>query len=137
MSPGHARSSQRTRIVLLVAVVVAALVTGLALLPDTFSADAHGRVTRVTAVGDVGKNPPVTKPTIACADLLQKDFGTLDDAATSVASVTVVAKGDASAYEYCDVRGTVAPQIRFELRLPTRISPSSTRPAAGSSSGTG
>jgi feruloyl esterase len=120
MSPGHADSSKRTRIVLLVAVVGAALVTGLALLPDTFSADADARVTKVSTDGDVGKNLPVTTPKISCADLLQKDFGTLDDAATSVASATVVAKGGANAYEYCDVKGTVAPQIQFELRLPTQ-----------------
>ncbi|MEV6539477.1 tannase/feruloyl esterase family alpha/beta hydrolase [Streptomyces sp. NPDC051665] len=126
MSPGHAHSSKRTRIVILVAVVVAALVTGLALLPDTFSADADASasVTKVstssTARGDVGRNLPVTKPKISCTELLQKDFGALDDAATSVASASVVAKGDANAYEYCDVKGTVAPQIQFELRLPTK-----------------
>ncbi|WP_329352556.1 tannase/feruloyl esterase family alpha/beta hydrolase [Streptomyces sp. NBC_01261] len=128
MSPGHAHSSKRTRIVILVAVVVAALVTGLALLPDTFSADADASAhvtkvsTRPTASGDVGKNLPVSKPKISCTELLRKDFGALDDAATSVASASVVAKGDANAYEYeyCDVKGTVAPQIQFELRLPTK-----------------
>ncbi|MFJ9376312.1 tannase/feruloyl esterase family alpha/beta hydrolase [Streptomyces sp. NPDC101455] len=110
------------------AVVVAALVTGLTLLPDTFSADADASVsvtkvsTRPTAGGDVGKNLPVTKPKISCTDLLRKDFAAIDDAATSVASASVVAKGDANAYayEYCDVKGTVAPQILFELRLPMK-----------------
>ncbi|WTK67432.1 tannase/feruloyl esterase family alpha/beta hydrolase [Streptomyces sp. NBC_01515] len=110
------------------AVVVAALVTGLALLPDTFSADADASAsvtkvsTRPTASGDVGKNLPVTKPKISCTGLLRKDFAALDDAATSVASASVVAKGDANAYEYeyCDVKGTVGPQIQFDLRLPMK-----------------
>lgn len=64
------------------AVIAAALVTGLALPPDTFPADA--------------------------------------DAVTSVSSASVVAKSGSNAYEYCDVKGTVAPQIQFELRLPTK-----------------
>lgn len=104
------------------AVVVAALVGGLALLPATFSADADAdaSVTKVSVGGAIGKNLPVTQPKISCADLLQKDFGTLDDAATSVTSASVVAKGDANAYEYCDVKGAIAPQIQFELRLPTQ-----------------
>ncbi|MFG2377892.1 hypothetical protein ACGFY9_41350 [Streptomyces sp. NPDC048504] len=72
------------------------------------------------ARGDVGKDLPVTKPKISCADLLRKDFGALDDAATFVASASVVAKSGSNAYEYCDVKGTVAPQIQFELRLPTK-----------------
>ncbi|MFD4876084.1 tannase/feruloyl esterase family alpha/beta hydrolase [Streptomyces sp. NPDC058420] len=126
MSPGRAHSSKRARIVLLVAVVAAALVTGLALRPDTFSADAGSgtRVakvsTRSSAGGAVGRNLPVTAPRISCADLLTEDFGPLDDAATSLASANVVAKSDSNPYEYCDVKGTVAPQIQFELRLPTR-----------------
>ncbi|WP_405969725.1 tannase/feruloyl esterase family alpha/beta hydrolase [Streptomyces sp. NBC_00988] len=103
MSPGRAHSSKRTRIVILVAVVVAALITGLALLPDTFSADADATAR------------------ISCADLLRRNFGPLDDAATSVASASVVAESDSNAYEYCDVQGTVARQIQFELRLPTKM----------------
>lgn len=65
-------------------------------------------------------------PRLACAALAQPepgggvpDFGAIPGAPTRVASAAVVA-ATATAPEFCDVRGYVAPQIQFELKLPTK-----------------
>jgi Tannase and feruloyl esterase len=67
---------------------------------------------------------PVT-PRLACAALARPqpgggvpDFGAIAGAPTRVASAAVVAR-TATAPEVCDVRGYVAPQVQFELKLPT------------------
>jgi hypothetical protein len=64
-------------------------------------------------------------PRVACAALAQPeprgipDFGRIAGAPTRVSAAAVVA-ATASAPELCDVNGYVAPQVRFELKLPTR-----------------
>jgi len=65
-------------------------------------------------------------PRLACAALAQPepvdgvpDFGGIPGAPTRVTSASVVA-ATASAPEFCDVKGYVAPQIQFELKLPTK-----------------
>src|SRR6266536_1739550 len=71
---------------------------------------------------------PIVAPKLACGDLVQSggpprpgvpDFANLRGAPTRIASATVVA-ATAQAPEYCDVKGYVAPQVQFELKLPTR-----------------
>ena len=47
------------------------------------------------------------------------DFTAIPGAPTRVTSATVIAAG-ASSPEYCDVKGYVAPQVQFELKLPTK-----------------
>ncbi len=47
------------------------------------------------------------------------DFTAIPGAPTRVTSATVIAAG-ASSPEYCDVKGYIAPQIHFDLRLPTK-----------------
>lgn len=52
-----------------------------------------------------------------CAGLLRHSFATLPDAPTTISSaVDVPASADLPAH--CQVRGFVAPQVRFEVRLP-------------------
>src|SRR5215813_10464933 len=65
-------------------------------------------------------------PRLACAALAQPepgggvpDFGAIPGAPTRVTSASVVA-ATASTPEFCDVKGYVAPQIQFELKLPTK-----------------
>ncbi|MDH7798691.1 MULTISPECIES: tannase/feruloyl esterase family alpha/beta hydrolase [unclassified Beijerinckia] len=60
-----------------------------------------------------------TRGAIECASLLQADFKTISEASTSITSATVVAASGGNK-EYCKVEGTIAPQIGFELRLPTQ-----------------
>ncbi|HXM54951.1 MAG TPA: tannase/feruloyl esterase family alpha/beta hydrolase [Candidatus Dormibacteraeota bacterium] len=64
-------------------------------------------------------------PRLACAALAQPepgggvpDFGRVPGAPTRVASAAVV-PATATAPEFCDVKGYVAPQVQFELKLPT------------------
>jgi feruloyl esterase len=68
------------------------------------------------------------KAAVDCARLMSIDLTHLPGAPMALISASVVpATGDASetwnkgfAPEYCDVTGYVQPQVRFELRLPTR-----------------
>jgi feruloyl esterase len=104
-----------------VGAVVASLLAALLLIPSG-AATAVGTPTAgntATSAATAGRDLPVTSPTIACADLATKDFNGLDDAATSITSAAVVAKSGTNAYEYCQIKGTISPQIHFELRLPT------------------
>jgi feruloyl esterase len=56
---------------------------------------------------------------VACTDLAATSrFATIPSAPTRVTSATVVAARYPYT-EYCDVKGYAAPQIQFELRLPT------------------
>jgi tannase/feruloyl esterase len=58
-------------------------------------------------------------PIVDCQALPESmDFARLQDAPTEINSASVVAaSGDAP--EFCDVKATIAPQIRVELKLPT------------------
>jgi Tannase and feruloyl esterase len=65
-------------------------------------------------------------PRLVCAALAQPepgggvpDFGRVAGAPTRVSSAAVAA-ATAITPEFCDVRGYVAPQVQFELKLPTR-----------------
>jgi hypothetical protein len=67
-------------------------------------------------------------PRVACASLAPgnalalagvTDFSSVVDAPTRVLSATVVGP-NAALPEHCDIRGYVASQVMFELRLPTR-----------------
>lgn len=55
------------------------------------------------------------RPVLACAELV-KTFD-IPDAKTRVTTATVVPAG--AEPEHCDVRGTIEPEVRFQLRLPT------------------
>jgi Tannase and feruloyl esterase len=59
-------------------------------------------------------------PAMSCAAMAQVDFGGIPGAPTELASATVMEAKDNSAgpWQACDVQGTIAPQLRFDLRLP-------------------
>ena len=62
---------------------------------------------------------PVVLPKMPCEELARQDFTLLPDAMIQVLSATLV-PATPSASEYCKVKGYIAPQIQFELRLPTK-----------------
>jgi hypothetical protein len=57
--------------------------------------------------------------TDSCAALRVQDFTGITDAPTAITGAAVVPAGEGLP-EYCRVRGTIAPAIAFELRLPTQ-----------------
>jgi len=60
-------------------------------------------------------------PVLTCAQVAQLDLGALPEASTEITSATPLAAKNNSQgpWDACDVRGTIAPQIQFELLLPT------------------
>lgn len=73
----------------------------------------------VWAASPVAKLDAQTRGAIECASLLQANFKAIPEAPTSISSAKIVAaSGDNK--EYCQVEGTIAPQINFELRLPAQ-----------------
>src|SRR5579883_2101281 len=71
------------------------------------------------AVAADAPSPASSAAVISCQQLQKEDFTGLAEAPTAILSATVVAATPAAA-EYCDVTGTVQPQVQFELRLPTK-----------------
>lgn len=106
--------------------VVCVLVTTLGLGAGSRAAGAPGisPATRA-AVAPALDAAGAVAPQLACAALARPepgggvpDFGRIPGAPTRVTSAAVVA-ATASAPEFCDVKGYVAPQVQFELKLPT------------------
>lgn len=60
-------------------------------------------------------------PVLSCAQVAQLDLGALPGASTEVTSAAPLAAKDnpQGAWDACDVRGTIAPQLQFRLLLPT------------------
>lgn len=60
-------------------------------------------------------------PAMSCAQVAQLDLGALPGASTEISSATALAAKDNSQgpWDACDVKGLIAPQLQFELRLPT------------------
>lgn len=63
------------------------------------------------------KDLPVAKPVMACADLAETDVAPPGEAPARIVTAKLVTTGTIA--PYCEVRGYVAPQVKFELRLPT------------------
>jgi hypothetical protein len=63
--------------------------------------------------------PAVVTPKIDCAALATQDLSGVPGAPAVVGSATVVTAPQGG-WEACDVKGTVAPQIQFEVLLPTK-----------------
>ncbi|GIW08956.1 MAG: feruloyl esterase [Dehalococcoidia bacterium] len=72
-----------------------------------------------------GTPPPTAPPlragaaVIECAALTSYDFSALPEAPTRILSATLQPASEGFS-EYCSVKGYVAPQVQFEIRLPTR-----------------
>lgn len=64
------------------------------------------------------KDLPIVKPAMACADLAQSDITPKGEAPARIVTAKVITAGTVG--PYCEIRGFVAPQVRFELRLPTQ-----------------
>ncbi|NKB44528.1 MAG: tannase/feruloyl esterase family alpha/beta hydrolase [Alphaproteobacteria bacterium] len=64
-------------------------------------------------------SPTVAQSTDACAALRSNDFTGIPDAPTAITGTAIVPASEGLP-EYCRVRGTIAPAISFELRLPTK-----------------
>jgi poly(3-hydroxybutyrate) depolymerase len=62
---------------------------------------------------------PVITPASDCGALARRDFAGVRDAPTSISAAEIVA-ATATQPEICLVKGYVAPQVQFELRLPTK-----------------
>jgi hypothetical protein len=58
-------------------------------------------------------------PVMACSALAHRDFTNIPSAPTSIASASIE-PASAGRAEFCVVRGIIAPQIQFELRLPSK-----------------
>jgi hypothetical protein len=63
-------------------------------------------------------DPAVVTPRVDCAALARQDLSGLPEAPAVIGSANVVTTPDG--WQACDVRGTVAPQIQFQVLLPTR-----------------
>jgi feruloyl esterase len=59
---------------------------------------------------------PVVKPVVSCASLAQANIDRAVDAKVTLASANEVADGKPA--PYCRVLGTVAPEVKIEVRLP-------------------
>jgi Tannase and feruloyl esterase len=60
-------------------------------------------------------------PKYSCAELASQDFSQIPGAPATILSATLVspASGSTVSYPYCQVDGIVAPQVQFQLQLPT------------------
>jgi hypothetical protein len=61
---------------------------------------------------------PIVAPRVACAALSGVDVSPAVGAGTGITAATVSTA--AAGYQVCDVRGVIAPQIQFQVQLPTR-----------------
>lgn len=104
MSPGR----HRTALTAVFSCLALAVVVGLG------TASAAATPTAAAA-------PSGITPVLACAQVARLDLGALPGAATEITSATPLAAANNSQgpWDACDVKGTIAPQIQFELRLPT------------------
>lgn len=100
----------------------------LALVAVSVWSSAATTSTDATAAAPAAAPADAIPAKIACSALVQNaglhnanvpDFSEIADASTRIASATVV-PATATAPEYCDVKGYLATQITFELKLPTQ-----------------
>lgn len=66
-------------------------------------------------------SPSAITPALTCAQLAQLDLGALPGASTEITSAAPLAAKDnrQGPWDACTVQGTIAPQIQFQLLLPT------------------
>lgn len=93
--------------------VLTSVLALLALAVGMGSADAVANTTPLS--------PSAIAPVRDCASLTQLDLGALQGASTEITSAAPLAASANSQgpWAACDVKGTIAPQIQFELLLPT------------------
>jgi hypothetical protein len=122
----------RRRLLAIVAVlpVIAALAVATALTTPRATAASRSYLTvgatasRRTAAPVDSKALPqlgTLTPKYSCSELASQDFSQVPGAPTTILSATLVtpASGSTVTYPYCQVDGIVAPQVQFQLQLPT------------------
>jgi hypothetical protein len=130
----NARPGARSGAIVAAAAALA-LVLGLLALGQR---PAHGGATNVSDVLKVGTvvsrhtalavNPAgvparaVQAPQYPCSQLASEDFSQVGGAPTTILSATLVTPSSTNGvtFPYCNVSGIVAPQVQFELQLPTQ-----------------
>jgi len=83
---------------------------------------AANRVQRSDRVVSNVADSAVIAPTVSCATIGQADFSTLPGASTTILSATEVSASSNTLGDYagCEISGLIAPQIQFQLMLPTQ-----------------
>jgi tannase/feruloyl esterase len=105
----------RTRSVLLAPVALILLLGGGGAAGATIATTAPTATTAQIRAAE----PAVVSPKVDCAALAAQDLSGVPGAPAVVGSATV-ATAPQGGWEACDVKGTVAPQIQFEVLLPTK-----------------
>jgi Tannase and feruloyl esterase len=101
---------------LLPAVVAAVVAAVLLAVNGALAGSAPAR--HPAPASGTANQPPVLAPHVACGSLAGADVSRQVGAGTGITSA---ATGTAAAgYPICDVKGVIAPQIQFELQLPTQ-----------------
>src|SRR5689334_6927335 len=91
-----------------------------AVLAVVMLAGAGPAAPRPAAAGMPGAvdGPPLVLPKIDCADLVGRDLSETPGAPAVIGSATVTPSP--GGWEACEVKGIAAPQIQFDVLLPTK-----------------
>src|SRR5262245_50572637 len=113
-TPGRAIRTARVRALPVVLAVLAVLVTagGGQAAPRTAVAGV------LAEADDSSSGPPVVLPRIDCAALAGQDLSGTPDAPAVIGSATATISP--VGWAACEVKGTAAPQIQFDVLLPTK-----------------
>lgn len=118
-----AAARRATWVMIIAALVLSPSPRFAAARPSSGDTGAHVLVAdhSLTTPVDMLALPPrgIVPPVMACAALVHQDFTGIPGAPTSIASAAIEAAAAGRA-EFCLVKGIIAPQIQFELRLPTK-----------------
>ena len=110
-------SPNRTRPALVAVAAVVLTIPLLAAAGTTLTRPAADRPA-APAVERVATPLDVVTPRLACAELAGVDVSGEVGAGTGISSATVA--NAPAGYQVCDVRGVIAPQIQFQVQLPTQ-----------------
>ena len=113
-TPGRAIRTARVR-------ALPAVLAGLTILAVAGGGQAPPRAAAagvLAAADGSSSGPAVVLPKIDCAALAGQDLSGTAGAAAVIGSATAATSPDGS--ESCEVKGTVAPQIQFDVFLPTK-----------------
>lgn len=101
---------------LVLAIAATLIVAGPAVHPTANSARAQAAPLPPVTFAPLPERP-VIPPAMDCSALPGRDFLTIAGAPTRISSAVVERKGEV---EFCRVKGMIAPQIQFDLYLPTQ-----------------
>ncbi|MEZ0110260.1 hypothetical protein ABH920_004275 [Catenulispora sp. EB89] len=88
----------------------------------TANASNGARASNAARAAKPTATAPATTPLLTCNQLAHQDFATTPGATTEIDSATPLAATDnpQGPWDACQVQGTIAPQIQFQLLLPTK-----------------